>query len=85
MIISSIFAGIATLCSSCAYIPQLLKTCQSKSTKGISLYWLCYIALGAILWDAYGFLVGDVFLMATHSFVLSLVTCMLIVKLRQTD
>lgn len=81
MILASFFATIAGFCTSVAYLPQVIKTYRTKSVKGLSLFWLCYILLGALLWFAYGVLVWDYYLMVADFIVVVLSVCLLVMKL----
>ena len=82
MIVSSIIAMFAGFCSSCAFIPQVLKTYYSQSTKGISVYWLLYVMTGASLWIIYGYLEGDYSLLACNAFIFFCVLCIAFMKYR---
>ena len=82
MIVSSFFATVAGICTSIAYLPQVIKTYRTKSVKGLSLFWLCYILLGGLLWFTYGVLVWDYYLMIADMIVVILSLCLLVMKLK---
>lgn len=50
------FAGI---CTTIAFVPQVIKVWQTKSTKDISLSMFAIFCLGVLCWLIYGFLIND--------------------------
>lgn len=42
-----------------SFVPQAIKTIQTKDTSGISLYMYALFTMGTILWLTYGLLAGS--------------------------
>lgn len=72
-------AGVLT---TIAYLPQLIKTWQSKSAGDLSWSMLITLCVGIILWLVYGAIVHDIPLIAANivTFVFALI--ILVLKLR---
>lgn len=66
---------IAACLTTFAFLPQVLKTIQTKDTSGISLAMYSMQVTGIFLWLCHGLIIGDVPLILANSvsFVLSLV------------
>ena len=82
MTIATMIGLVAAFCTTAAFVPQVLRTWKSRSTKDISLGMFVFYALGIFGWLVYGVLIGDLPLIASNgvTFVLSLI--MLGFKLR---
>jgi MtN3 and saliva related transmembrane protein len=74
-----ITAGILT---TIAYLPQLIKTWQSKSAGDISWTMLIVLCLGIILWLAYGLAIHDLPILLANIVTLLLAGVILILKIR---
>ncbi len=74
-----ITAGILT---TIAYLPQLIKTWQSKSAGDISWTMLIVLCLGIILWLAYGLAIHDLPILLANIFTLLLAGVILVLKIR---
>lgn len=63
----------AALCTTIAFLPQVIKTWRTRSTKDISLVMFVVFTTGIFLWLVYGAMLGDVPLIAANgtTFVLS--------------
>lgn len=60
MVISYDFLGyLAAFCTTTAFIPQALKTIQTRDTRALSLGMYSILTLGLILWVLYGTHKGD--------------------------
>lgn len=46
----------AAFCTTFSFMPQAIKTIQTKNTSGISLYMYALFAIGTLLWLLYGIL-----------------------------
>ncbi len=74
-----ITAGVLT---TIAYLPQLIKTWQSKSAGDISWTMLIVLCLGIILWLAYGFAIHDLPILIANIVTLLLAGVILVLKIR---
>jgi MtN3 and saliva related transmembrane protein len=77
-ILGFIAAVVTTLC----WLPQALKTIQSKDTSGLSLVTQGALTFGVVLWLIYGLLLGDGPLIFANAVTLVLVATILVLKLR---
>ena len=73
-----LLAGTLTTVS---FVPQVIKTWTSKSTKDISLGMFLTFCLGVLLWIVYGISVGDLPVIATNLATLILASAILAMKL----
>lgn len=72
-------AGILTTLS---FVPQVVKTWKTRSTKDISLVWLFTFITGVSMWLLYGYFLGSIPIIVANSATLILVTLILAVKLK---
>ena len=49
----------AAFCTTASFLPQAIKTIQTKDTSGISLSMYSLFALGTLLWLSYGLLTNN--------------------------
>ena len=77
--ILGITAGVLT---TIAYLPQLIKTWQSKSAGDISWSMLIILCTGIILWLVYGVLVQDIPILLANVVTLVLASVILVLKIR---
>ena len=73
---------IAALLTTLCWLPQALKTIQTKDTRGLSLVTQGVLAGGVGLWLVYGVWVGDLPLIFANAITLVLVSTILVMKLR---
>ncbi len=73
------FAG---LCTTISFLPQLLRTWRTRSTRDISLGMFSVLVFGIFLWLLYGLLIGDWPLIAANAVSLCLTGSILYLKLR---
>lgn len=59
MDIIKVIGLLAGICTTMAFLPQVLKTWRSKSAKDLSLGMFSIFCTGVALWLAYGILIGD--------------------------
>jgi MtN3 and saliva related transmembrane protein len=57
---------IALIVTSLAWLPQVMKTMKTKSTKDLSLGTFALLFTGAILWLVYGIYINDRPLITAH-------------------
>lgn len=76
---------IAGVLTTVAYLPQLIKTWQSKSAQDLSWSMLIILCTGIILWLVYGFSVHDVPIIAANIVTLLLAAVILLLKIRYSE
>ena len=60
MIANKNIIGIfATICTTIAFIPQVIKVIETQQTDGISTYMYIIFIIGKLLWFIYGILIGS--------------------------
>ena len=72
----------AALCTTSAYVPQVLRVCRTQSTHDISLKMFIVLVTGISLWLTYGILRSDWPLVAANSITLMLASTILCFKIR---
>ena len=72
----------AAFCTTIAFLPQVVKTWNSRSTTDISLGMFLIFSTGVLLWLIYGFLLGDMPLIAANGVALLLALIILGFKFR---
>lgn len=65
-----------------SFLPQAVKTWQTKSTKDISLGMFVIYVISTLLWILYGYLIQAWPLMATNGAILIMATFILFMKLK---
>jgi MtN3 and saliva related transmembrane protein len=65
-----------------AYLPQLIKTWQSKSAEDLSWGMLITLCVGIILWLIYGVIVQDIPLIAANLATFAFASVILFLKIR---
>ncbi len=78
-----ILGFIAAISTTCAFIPQVVKTVKSKDTRSISLGMYCLLVFGVFCWLSYGALLGDLPMMLANSITLVLACIVLWLKLTE--
>lgn len=73
------FAGTLTTLS---FIPQVIKTWKTGSTKDISVMWLFTFSTGVSMWLLYGYFLDSIPIIIANGATLILVMLILIVKLQ---
>ena len=77
------FVGLAAaFCTTVAFVPQVVKTWQTRSTDDISLGMFLLMTLGIFLWLVYGAFLGDLPLVAANVVTFGLAVTILVFKLR---
>lgn len=72
---------LAGFCTTISFLPQAVKTWQSKSAKDISLGMYSIMCTGVVLWLIYGFLMNDLPILLTNGVTLILACSILYFKL----
>lgn len=73
---------VAGTLTTIAFVPQVLKTWQSKSAKDISLGMFLCFSLGVLLWLIYGLQNQDLPIIVANSITLILASTILVFKFR---
>jgi len=73
---------IAATCTTCSFLPQVIKIVQSKRTRDVSLLMYAVLSSGLFLWLVYGFILKDFPLIVANSISLTLSLCVLVLKIR---
>lgn len=73
---------VAGVLTTLAYLPQLIKTWQSKSAADLSWSMLIILCLGIVLWLAYGLFVHDIPILVANIVTLIFASIILILKIR---
>jgi MtN3 and saliva related transmembrane protein len=73
---------VAGVLTTIAYVPQLIKTWQSKSAHDLSWSMLIILCTGIILWLVYGTSVHDVPIIAANVVTLLLASVILVLKIK---
>ena len=78
----SLIGSAAGVCTTVAYLPQVIRTWRTRSTADISLGMFCVMVFGVILWLIYGIATDDWPIIGANSFTLVLTVTILFLKLR---
>ena len=73
---------VAATFTTIAFIPQVIKTARTKSTKDISKAMFTLMSSASFLWLIYGFLIGSLPVIIANLFLLILSTIILTYKLK---
>jgi MtN3 and saliva related transmembrane protein len=73
---------VAGALTTIAYLPQLIKTWQSKSAEDLSWSMLVTLCVGIILWLVYGVIVWDIPLIAANVMTFTFASVILYLKIR---
>ncbi len=71
---------IAAILGAISFLPQVLKTWRSRTTKGISSLMYIVYGISILLWLAYGLIIKSTPLILAEIFTLILVSLILIMK-----
>ena len=72
----------AAFCTTISFMPQAIKTIQTKDTSGISLSMYGLFTLGTLLWLLYGLLSSNIPVSVANGITLVFATTILIYKIR---
>jgi MtN3 and saliva related transmembrane protein len=73
---------VAATCTTCSFLPQVVKILRSKRTKDVSLLMYAILTTGLFLWLIYGFILKDLPLILANAVSFTLSMCVLILKIR---
>jgi MtN3 and saliva related transmembrane protein len=75
----------AGIISSITFLPQVIKTWQTKSAKGVSGLMFTFATISVIMWLIYGILIDKVSIIFTNATILLLSLTMLYFKIRYKE
>jgi MtN3 and saliva related transmembrane protein len=78
----SVIGWAAGVCTTVAYLPQLIRTWRTRSTADISLGMFSVMVLGVIFWLVYGIAIDSWPIIGANSVTLVLTGTILFLKLR---
>ena len=78
----SIIGTAAALCTTLAYLPQVIRAWRTRSTHDVSLKMYLLMVLGTLLWLAYGVAISDWPLICANAISLLFTGSILFLKLR---
>ena len=73
---------LAAVCTTCAFVPQVVKSWRTHQTRDISQGWLALLIFGVAAWIVYGVLRHDLVIIAANVATLLLVLTLLALKLK---
>lgn len=73
---------VAAVLTTLAFLPQVIQTWRSRSTAGLNLGMLLFLATGVALWFVYGLGTGQMPVILANGATLMLVAVLLTLKLR---
>jgi len=73
---------VAATCTTCSFLPQVVKILRSKRTTDVSLLMYTILTTGLFLWLVYGFILKDLPLILANTISFVLCLCVLVLKLR---
>ncbi|MBD1909978.1 MULTISPECIES: SemiSWEET transporter [unclassified Leptolyngbya] len=79
---TNLLGMVAGTLTTAAFIPQLLKTWQSRSARDISMAWLATFTTGILLWFIYGLSIQALPVILSNGITLLLTLLILFFKLR---
>ena len=82
MTTATIIGFAASLCTTAAFVPQVVRAWRTRSTRDISLGMFVVFSIGILLWLIYGLMTADPPLIAANAVTLVLALAILGLKLR---
>lgn len=79
---TEIIGYFAAFCTTFAFLPQAIKTLQTKDTRGISLSMYVIFTLGVFLWLVYGIFIMNYPVIIANAITFTLAATILVFKLR---
>lgn len=73
---------LAAFCTTAAFVPQALKTIQTKDTSGISLWMYIIFTMGVFLWLVYGLAIDNLPVVLANAVTFALAATILGFKIR---
>jgi MtN3 and saliva related transmembrane protein len=80
--LNTCIGAIAAVCTTIAFVPQVIKSWRTRDLGGISLPMYTIFTLGVILWLVYGLLIGDWPVIIANAITALLAGVVLLLKLK---
>ncbi|MFD0912899.1 SemiSWEET transporter [Methylophilus luteus] len=80
--LNACIGSIAAICTTLAFVPQVIKSWRTRDLSGISLPMYTIFTLGVILWLVYGLLIGDWPVIIANAVTAVLASVVLLLKLK---
>lgn len=80
-VVATLVGSIAAVCTTGAFVPQVLRVWRLKSAAEISLVTFCAFAAGTFAWLLYGLLIGSLPVILANGITLGLSMVMVALKL----
>ncbi len=78
----TVMGFIAGMCTTSAFLPQVVKIFRTRKTEDISLFMYIILTTGILLWIIYGSLNGDIPLVLANGITFIFASSILVLKLR---
>ena len=78
----TVMGFIAGICTTSAFLPQVVKIFRTRKTEDISLFMYIILTAGILLWMIYGSLNGDIPLVLANGITFIFASSILVLKLR---
>ncbi|MGA7710547.1 MAG: SemiSWEET transporter [Rhizomicrobium sp.] len=78
----SVIGFAAAICTTAAYLPQVMRAWRTKSTADISLGMFSLMTLGVALWIVYGIAIASLPVIVANTVTLVFTSAILFLKLR---
>jgi MtN3 and saliva related transmembrane protein len=78
----TIIGLVAAICTTCSFLPQVIKILRSKRTNDVSLMMYAILSTGLFLWLVYGLFLRDIPLIVANSVSLTLSLSVLVLKMK---
>ncbi len=82
MLITTLIGLLAATCTTGSFLPQVIRTWRTRSTRDVSALMFVLLVTGNTLWLLYGALIGDLPLVVANLITITLVGIILALKLR---
>lgn len=79
---TTLIGFVAAICTTCSFLPQVIKILRSKRTKDVSLLMYGILTTGLLLWLIYGLVLNDIPLILSNCISLTLSLSVLLLKIR---
>lgn len=81
-VLNTCIGSIAAVCTTVAFVPQVIKSWRTRDLSGISLPMYTIFTLGVVLWLVYGILIRDWPVIIANAVTALLAGLVLLLKLR---
>ena len=82
LLITTLIGLLAATCTTGSFLPQVIRTWRTRSTRDVSALMFVLLVTGNALWLLYGVLIGDLPLVVANLITITLVAIILALKLR---